>query len=74
MSFHWNPSATARAGLSEDDLVRLSSDETEARSDLDKDSVLRAWRANLTPEALTGQQIDAITERHPQLFRAKPSS
>lgn len=63
---HWHPEAVRRAGLTYDDLVSLSGNDTA--------TVVAAWHEHLTasvaqPDDKSSRLVAAIVHRHPHLFR-----
>ncbi len=76
MAITWNRDATARAGLSEDDLLVLAGGPTRA-------DVIAAWEANLPRPAVqpppsrvlfTSTHIARYLAMHAELFRVRPES
>lgn len=65
MAVYWHSEAVRRAGLTDDDLVSLSGNDTA--------TVVAAWHESLTASVAqsadcASRLVEAIVRRHPQLF------
>ncbi len=69
MTIYWEPTAAARAGLTEDDMLRLSAASERPESQAPSDS------GRSTTQILhTRLAIRDVVDRHPALFGKRPDA